>query len=130
AGLPAAAADLDAVAEHFDIGGLAEHAVVEFLAARRDTLQQLDGAVDGNVLLVAGDEERDRSLGTATIVGEGLQHGGDAAGDAGLHVDRAAAIEKTVLDLARERAMAPGGFVAGGHHVGMAREGDVRTAVA
>ena len=33
AGLRAAAADLDAVAEHFDIAGLAEHAMVEFLAA-------------------------------------------------------------------------------------------------
>ena len=33
AGLRAAAADLDAVAEHFDIGRLAEHAMVEFLAA-------------------------------------------------------------------------------------------------
>ena len=62
AGLRAAAADLDAVAERLDIGGLAEHAMVEFLAARRRPLQQLDGAVDGDVFLVAGDQERDRAL--------------------------------------------------------------------
>ena len=38
AGLRAAAADLDAVAEHLDIGGLAEHAMVEFLAALARTI--------------------------------------------------------------------------------------------
>ncbi len=37
--LRAAAADLDAIAELFDIAGLAQHAVVEFLAARRGPLQ-------------------------------------------------------------------------------------------
>ena len=66
----------------------------------------------------------------AAMVGEILQHGGDAAGDAALHVDGAAAVEEAVLDLARERAMAPCGFVAGRHHVGMAGKGDVRRCVA
>jgi hypothetical protein len=55
-----------------------------------------------------------------------LQDGCDAAGDAALHVDRAAAIEKTVLHLAGERAERPRGFIAGRHHVGMAGKGDVR----
>ena len=62
----------------------------------------------------------------AAVVGEILQHGRDAAGDAALHVDRAAAIEKAVLHLAGERAERPCGFVAGRHHVGMAGKGDVR----
>jgi hypothetical protein len=99
--------------------GLAEHAMIEFLAALGAPLQQLDGAVDGNVFLVAGDQKRNRAFWLAAIVGEILQHRGDAAGDAALHVDRAAAIEETVLHLAGERAERPCGFVAGRHHVGM-----------
>src|SRR6266702_55037 len=55
-----------------------------------------------------------------------LQHRGDRAGDATLHVDRAAAVQKTVLHFARERTDAPGALVAGRHHVGVAGEGDVR----
>ena len=132
--LRAAAADLDAVAEFLDIAGLAEHAMVEFLAARRRPLQQLDGAVDGNVFLVAGDQERDRavavSAGLAAVGGEIFQHRRDAAGDAALHVDGAAPVEETVLDVARERAMGPCALVARRHHVGMSGKGDVRGTVA
>src|SRR5664279_5297729 len=105
----AAAADLDAIPQHLDIAGLAEHAVVEFLAARRYPLQQFYGAVDGDVFLVAGDQERDRAVAVfarlAAVIGKILQHRGDAAGDAALHVDGAAAKEIAVLDVARERAM-------------------------
>ena len=126
----AAAADLDAVAERLDIAGLAEHAMVEFLAARRDPLQQLDGAVDGNRFLVAGDQERDRAFRLAAMVSEIFQHRRDAAGDAALHVDGAAAIQKAVLDVAGERAVAPGGLVAGRHHVGMPGKADVRRLLA
>ena len=122
----AAAADLDAVAEHFDIAGFAEHAMVEFLAARCRPLQQLDGAVDGDVFLVAGDQERDRPLWLAVMGREIFQHRGDAAGDAALHVDGAAPVQKAVLDVARERAMGPGALVARRHHVGMSGKGDVR----
>src|SRR5712672_396487 len=129
-----AAANLDAIAERFDIAGLAQHAVVEFLAARRDPLQQLDGAVDGEVFLVAGEQKRDRTLavfsGLAAMGGEIVEHGRDAAGDAALHVDGAAAVEKAILDVARERAMAPGVLVARWHHVGMPGEGEVRSTVA
>ena len=60
--LRAAAADLDGVAELVDVAGLAEHAMVEFLAALRRPFQQLDGAVDRDAFLVAGDQERDRAL--------------------------------------------------------------------
>src|SRR3954453_9635705 len=91
AGQRAAAADLDAIAELFEIGGLAEHAMVEFLAARGGPLQQLDGAVDGYVFLVAGDQERDRAFAVlarlAAMGGEMVEHRRDAAGNAALHVD-------------------------------------------
>jgi len=43
--------------------------MIKLLAARRDPLQQLDGAVDGNVFLVAGDQKRDRAFWFAAVVG-------------------------------------------------------------
>ena len=58
----AAAADLDGVAERFDIARLAQDAVIEFLAALGRPLQQLGRAVDRDAFLVAGDQERDRAL--------------------------------------------------------------------
>src|SRR5436190_12965 len=129
AGLRAAAADLDAVAEDLDIRRLAEHAMVELFAVLGAPFQKLDGAVDRNVLFVPGDQKRDRAfavpLRLAAIVFQIVEHRGDAAGDAALHVDRAATIEKTVLHLAGERAERPCGFVARRHHVGMSGKGDV-----
>jgi hypothetical protein len=104
--------------------------MVEFFAALGTPLQKLDSAVDRNVLFVAGDQKRDRAFGPAVIVGEILQHGGDAAGNAAFHIDRAAAVEETILHLAGERTVRPCGFVAGRHHVGMSGKGDVRRAVA
>src|ERR1700682_4292571 len=103
--------------------------MVELLAARRRPLQQLDGAVDGEVLLIAGNQERDRTFavvsGFAAMGGQILQHRSDTTGNAALHVDSTAAIEKAVLDVAGERAMAPCALVARRHHFGMAGEGDV-----
>src|SRR5580700_11164730 len=91
--LRATAADLDAVAQCLDVGGFAQHAMVEFFATRGDPLQQLDRAVDGNVLFVARDQKRDRSLAVpsrlAAVLAKILQHRSRAAGDAALHVDRA-----------------------------------------
>src|SRR5215470_10965509 len=107
--------------------------MIEFLAARRRPLQKLDGAVDRYAFLVAGDQERDRAFAIlsrlAAMIGEILQHGRNAAGDAALHVDRATAIEKAVLHLAGKRPHAPDAFVAWGHHIGMTGEGDVRRMV-
>src|SRR5262249_55585250 len=124
AGLRAAAADLDGIAEHLDIGGLAEHAMIELFAALRRPLQELDRAVDGYVFLVARDQERDRPstvlLRLAAVVLEIFEHCGDAAGDTALHVDGAATVEEAVFHLAGERAMRPGGFIARRYHVGMA----------
>ena len=125
-----AAADLDAVAKFFDVAGFAQYAVIEFLAARRRPLQQLHGAVHGDIFLVAGDQERDRTFRLAAVCGEIFQRRRDAAGDAAFHVDGAAAVKKSVLDVARERAMSPCALVARRHHVGMTREGNVRRAAA
>src|SRR3984893_14786732 len=134
AGLRAAAADLDAIAELLDIAGLTQHAVVEFLAARRDPLQQLNRAVAGNVFLVAGDQKRDRALAIfprlAAMGGEIIQHRRDAAGNPALHVHGAAPVQEPILYLARERAMGPRALVARRHHVGMSGKADVRSAVA
>ena len=108
--------------------------MIEFLAALSHPLQQLDGAVDRDRFLVAGDQKRDRAFTVfsrlAAVVGEILQHRGDAAGDAALHVDGTAAVEEAVLDLAGECAVAPGRLVADRHHVGVAGKGDVRRGIA
>src|SRR5262249_43095597 len=91
------------------------------------------GAVDGHVLLVAGDEERDRALavffGLAAVISQIIEHRGDTAGDPALHVDRAAAVDKAVLYIAGERTNAPGRLIARRHHVRVAGEGDMRRAV-
>ena len=50
------------------------------------------------------------------------------AGDAALHVDRAAAIEDAVRDLAGKRRMRPARCVARRHHIGMACKDEMRRA--
>ena len=107
-------------------GRLAEDAVVEFFAALGGPLQELDGAVDGDAFLVAGDQERDRALGRAA--GEMIERGRDRAGDGALHVDRAAAVERVADDLAGKRRARPGGLVAGRNDVGVAGEHQMRRA--
>ena len=110
-----------------DIARLAENAVVESLAALGRPLQQLDRAVDGDAFLVAGDQERDRALlRLAAVGGEMIERGGERAGDAALHVDRAAAKEFAVGDLAGEGRMRPGRLVARRHHIGVAGEHQMR----
>ena len=121
------AADLDAVAELGHVARLAQHAMIEFFAALGRPLQKFDGAVDGDVLLIARDQERDRALRLAAVGRQMFQHGGDRAGDAALHVDGAAAVQHAVLHLARERRQRPCRLVAGRHHVGVAREHKVRS---
>lgn len=130
AGLRAAPAYLDGVADRLDIARLADDAMIECLAAIRRPLQQLDGAVDGDVFLVAGDQERDRSLWPAAMGGEMIEHGGDRAGDAAFHVDRAAAVQQAAFDIAGKRAVAPRVCVARRHHVGMAGKAQMRRAIA
>ena len=100
--------------------------MVELLAARGRPLQQLDGAVDRDAFLVAGDQERDRAFRLAAVGREVVERRGDLAGDRAFHVDRAAAVEHAFVDLARERRMAPARLVARRHHVGMAGEHQMR----
>src|SRR5947209_12165266 len=126
----AAPPDLDAVAELLDIAGLAQHAMIEFLAARRGPLQKFYGTVDRDVFLIARDQKRDRAFRRAAIRGQVVERCCDAAGDPALHVDRAAAMEHAVLYLAGERAMRPCTLVARRYHVGMAGEGEMRRATA
>jgi len=57
------AADLDGVTDGGGIARLAQHTMVEFLAALGRPLQELDGTVPADALLVAGDEEGDRAFG-------------------------------------------------------------------
>src|SRR5215510_13246666 len=87
----AAPPDLYDVAQRLRAGRLAENAVVEGLAALGRPVEQLDRAVDRDVLLVAGDEEGDRARKLATDAGEIIERRRHEAGDAALHVDGAAA---------------------------------------
>ena len=57
-----------------------------------------------------------------------IERGCDRAGDAALHVDRAAAVERVVNDLGCERRSRPCRLVAGRHHVGVAGEDEMRRA--
>ncbi len=120
----AAAADLDGVAELFLVARLGQDAMVELLAMFGGPLQQLGRAVDRDAFFVARDQERDRTLGLAVLL-EMVEHGGDRAGDAALHVDRAAAVKLAVVDLGRERRMAPARLVARRHHVGVAGDDEI-----
>ena len=54
-----------------------------------------------------------------------IERGGDEAGDAALHVDRAAPIEFFASNLAGERQMAPRRLIARRHDVGMAGEHEI-----
>ena len=56
---------------------------------------------------------------------EMIEHRGERASDAALHVDRAAAVKRGAVALAGERRMRPGLLVARRHHVGVAGEHQV-----
>ena len=75
--------------------------------------------------LVAGDQQRDRAL-EAALGCDVARGGGDEAGDAALHVDRAAAVHLALVDVGREGRMRPGRLVADRNDVGMAGEHQMR----
>ena len=127
AGERAAPPDLDHVAESLGVRRLAEDAMVEALALRLCPIEQLDGAVDGRTLLVAGDEKADRA-GEIRMPGEVCQRRRHHAGDAALHVGGAAAEELAAFDDAAERVVAPARDVARRHDVGVTCEHEVRVA--
>src|SRR6185437_163226 len=93
----AAPADLDGVAERFDVAWLAQQAMVEFLAALGRPLQKLRRAVDRDAFFVAGDQKRDRSLSVflrlAAARAQVIEHGRHRASNAAFHVDRATAVK-------------------------------------
>lgn len=65
--LRAAAADVDGAAHHFLTGRLTQDATVEFLAPRGSPPQELGGAVHGNRLFFARDEEEIEPLGVPPL---------------------------------------------------------------
>ena len=81
----------------------------------RPPIEELDGAVDRDAFLVAGDQQRDRAFfGLAAIRGEMIERRGDEAGDAAFHIDGAAAVQHVARDFAGKRRMrhvssSPGG---------------------
>ncbi|MNN21554.1 hypothetical protein D3C81_1348810 [compost metagenome] len=122
AGQRAAPAVLDHVAEGVHRGRLANHAVVQPLAARLEGLHHLHRAVMRRAFLVAGDQEGD-GAGVGRMLGHEFLHGDHEAGDGGLHVRRAPAVELAVAVGGLERVRLPLVHRAGRHHVGMAGEG-------
>ena len=68
-------------------------------------------------------------FGLAAVRGEMVERRRDLAGDRALHVDRAAAVEHAVVDVAGERRVRPRLRIAGRHHVGVAGEHQMRRAV-
>ncbi len=79
--------------------------MVEFLAALGRPLQQFYGAVDGDALLVAGDEQRNRaSLRPAAMRRQIIERRRDEAGDAALHVDGATSVQHVFRRRRRQKA--------------------------
>ena len=99
--------------------------MIEDLAALGRPFEQLHRAVDRDALLVAGDEERDRTLHLAVVGREIIERRRHRAGDRALHIDGAAAIERIADDLPGEWRMRPLRFVARRNHVGMAGEDQI-----
>ncbi len=97
--------------------------MVETFAALGRPLQELHRAVDGDALLVAGDQQRNRAFFRLAAIGaEIVERRRDETGDAALHVDGAAAVKLVACDLASKRRVPPGRLIARRHHIGMAGE--------
>src|SRR6185437_12451832 len=89
----AAPADLDHVAQKLGAGRLADEARVEALAALREPVQHLAGAVDRRPLLIPGDQQAERAGEAWAALVEERSCSGDKGGDGALHVDGAAAAQ-------------------------------------
>jgi hypothetical protein len=95
------------------------------VGSRGRPFEKLDGAVESDTFLIAGDQKGNRALGPAgrrKIV----ERGRKLARDGAFHVGGAAAIQQTARDVGAKRRVRPGCFVAGRHHVGVAREHEMR----
>ena len=111
-------------------GWLADETGVDPLAALLEPIQHFAGAVDGLTLLVTSDQQAERSGEVPlTLVKEAL-HRRDEGGDRSLHVDCAAAAQRTITQAGREGIEGPGFGRPGRHHIGMAGETQIGAAVA
>ena len=124
-GQTAAPADLDHVAENARARRLTDEAGVEGLAALRQPLEHLPGAVDRGALLVAGDQEADRTGKRGALLVEVISHRRDKGGDRPLHVDGTAAAQRAVAERGTERIERPGRARPGGHDVGMTGKAEI-----
>ena len=103
--------------------------MIEFLAARRAHFSSLIVPLTATLSSSPVIRNEIEPLGLPPLRGEIIERGGDEAGDAALHVDRAAAVEHAVGDVAGKRRVRPFRLVAGRHHVGMPGEHEMRRAV-
>ena len=106
AGERAAPAVLDHVAQGAHRRRLADHAVVEALAARGQALDDLHRAVGGRTFLVGRDEQRDRAAGVRMLGQEPLDRRHERR-ERSLHVGRAAAVQVAVALGGHERVGRP-----------------------
>ena len=121
---------LDGVAQDFRAAGLSDEAGVRHVPVLSHPLQNLAGAVNGNALLVAGDQQRHGAgRGTAVVAGPVDRRRGEGRHLA-FHVRRAPAIEHAVLDHRFEGRVQPGLGITRRHHVGVSGETQVRTGIA
>src|ERR1700739_2502760 len=100
--------------------------MVEGLAAIGGPPEQFYGAVDGDPLFVAGNQERDRTLWLSAARFDVIKYSSQRARDSSRHVHRAASVKRVVGDFPPKRWMGPFALVAGGHHVGVARKDKMR----
>ena len=121
----AAPADLHHVAKPARTGRLADDAGIDRLAAVGQALQHLHRAVDRRPLLVAGDQQADRTVEVAAAPPEETRTGVGEGRDRALHVGGAAAEQVARRQLGGERPDRPGRQVAHRHDVGMAGKAEV-----
>ena len=114
------------VAERVGIGRLADHAVVDRLALRRQPAEHLDRPVDGVAFLVARDQQADRAGRRALMSVQEPLGRRDEGGDGPLHVGGAAAEQLAVLDRRGVGVDRPALARAFRHDIGVPCEAEVR----
>ena len=108
------------------VGGLADQAEIRDMAVRLHPFEHAHGAVCGRALLVAGDQQADRTARHCPLA-QVLPRRGHETGDAALHVAGTAAVEDAVAELGAEGCGMPP-RIPWRHHVGVACETDMRCA--
>jgi hypothetical protein len=112
---PAVLAD---VADMLVAGRFADQCPGDFFTPGFERLDHLDGAVDRDALLVAGDQQGDRPK-MIGMIGDKRFTGGYHRGNAGFHVGGAAAEEHAVANFGDKRVAIPFFQRPGRHYVGM-----------